>query len=107
MELVQPILAALLGWLVTLKLLSWLMQWGWGIWTQVSADPAKRSVIAVLAATFLVPGPWVLAIVVALVVRYFDAWWAVWVAAGAGGGVVFFLWAIVVARKRVREGRAS
>ena len=100
-------LAVILGCFVTLKLLSWVMQWLWGVWTQVSAEPAQRSSLAVIAAALLVPGPWVLFIIAALTVKFVDTWWALWVAVGAGGGVIFFVWAIFEGRRRVREGHSD
>jgi hypothetical protein len=96
----QVALAVWLGWLVTLQSLNWVVQWLWGIWTQIKVEPGKRSAAAVVAAALLVPAPWVVTTLVALSVKFGDSWWAIWVVAGAGLGLVSFGWAVVEARRR-------
>lgn len=99
-------LAVIVGFLAALKSFTWVAEWLLGIWDQLKRrNEASRNIGALLAAVFLPAGPWVLVILVALVAKFKDAWWAMWVACGFGAGLLFIAGTTVVLIRRQKKER--
>ncbi|MEJ6022216.1 hypothetical protein [Ramlibacter sp. PS4R-6] len=107
MHYLQATLAFVASYFVTVKAVTWILQWLVAIWAQ--AKPGKdgtRSIAAVVAVMFVSPGPWVVAVLVGLAAHFRDAWWAVWAACGSVAGLVFLagVTAYVMQRQKRRQG---
>lgn len=106
MEILQTSLAVISGCLVALKSFTWVAEWLLGIWDQLKRGKEEsRNLAALLAAVFLFAGPWVLVILVALVAKFKDAWWAMWVACGFGAGLLFIAGTTILTIRGHRKER--